>query len=111
MLIRYSPQRADRQLSYAFPDRDVIEATLDGVTDRFDFTGLPDGAEAVDIQSILDPCPVLSVRRVNGRLEVTLLRFLPAPPRREDYELDAEYEAALREYNRLAFQEPQTVWE
>lgn len=75
MLVHYSPQRADRQLSYAFPRPDVIEATLDGVADTFDFSTLPDGAEAVDFQTSLDPCPVLSAKRVSGRLEVTLLKF------------------------------------
>lgn len=76
MLVHYSPQRADRQLSYAFPAPDIIEATLDGVTDRFDFSGLPDGELDVSaLETTLDICPVLAARRVNGQLEVTLLRF------------------------------------
>ena len=94
MLLRYSPQRADKSLSYAFPSPDVIEATLDGASDTFDFSDLPNGAEATDIQSILDPCPVLSARRVNGRLEVTLLKFHgPDAPESE------------------RFPQPETVWE
>ena len=94
MLVRYSPQRSDRQLAYTFSAPDVIEATLDGVTETFDFTTLPDGAEATDIQSILDPCPVLSARRVNGRLEVVLLKFHgPDAPESE------------------RFPQPETVWE
>lgn len=79
MLVRWSPQRSDRQLSYAFPEPDVIEATLDGVTDRFDFSGLPNG-EAASIESVLDPCPVLSARRVDGELHVTLLRTIGPRP-------------------------------
>src|SRR5690606_17699569 len=76
MLVLYSPQRADRSLSYTFPAPDVIEATLDGVTDRFDFSGLPDGELDVSaLETTLDICPIISARRVNGRLEVTLLRF------------------------------------
>jgi len=76
MRITYSPQRSDRQLSYAFPAPDVIEATLDGVTDRFDFSGLPDGELDVSaLETTLDICPVLAARRVNGKLEVTLLKF------------------------------------
>jgi len=74
MLIHYSPQRSDRQLSYEISG-ETITATLDGQTDTFDFSGLPDGAEAVDFQTSLDPCPVLSAKRINGRLEVTLLKF------------------------------------
>jgi len=76
MLVYYSPQRSDRQLSYAFPAPGVIEATLDGQTDTFDFSGLPDGELDVSaLETTLDICPVLAARRVNGQLEVTLLRF------------------------------------
>ena len=76
MLVHYSPQRSDRQLAYTFSAPDVIEATLDGVTDRFDFSGLPDGELDVSaLETTLDICPVLAARRVNGQLEVTLLKF------------------------------------
>jgi len=78
MLIRYSPQRSDRQLSYQF-DGETITATLDGETDVFDFSSLPDG-EAASIESVLDPCPVLAARRVNGELHVTLLRTIGPRP-------------------------------
>jgi len=81
MRVTYSPQRSDRSISYAF-DGDCITATVDGVSDVFDFTSLPDG-EAAGIISILDPCPVLSARRVGGELYVTLLRAIgprPADP-------------------------------
>ena len=76
MIVHYSPQRSDRQLVYAFSAPDVIEATLDGVTDRFDFSGLPDGELDVSaLETTLDICPVLAARRVDGQLEVTLLKF------------------------------------
>lgn len=42
MRITWEPQRSDRIVSYEF-DGETITATLDGVTDRFDFSGLPDG--------------------------------------------------------------------
>jgi len=76
MRVKYSPVRSDRALSYDFPEPDVIVATLDGVTDLFDFSGLPDGELDVSaLETTLDICPVLAARRVNGQLEVTLLRF------------------------------------
>ena len=78
MRITYSPQRSDRSITYTF-DGDRITATLDGVSDVFDFTSLPDG-EAAEIISTLDPCPVLSAKRVNGELQVALLRTIPARP-------------------------------
>lgn len=75
MLIRYSPQRSDRQLSYEISG-ETITATLDGQSDVFDFSGLPDGELDVSVlETTLDICPVLAARRVNGQLEVTLLRF------------------------------------
>ena len=111
MLLRFIPLRADVDLSYHFPEPDVVGVTMNGSTDTFDFRELPDAAEAVDIHSVLSPCPVLSAKRVGGRLEVLLLRILPAPPRREDYETDADYEAAVKAYNKLAFPEPEVVWE
>jgi len=75
MLVRWSPQRSDRSLSYEFSG-EVITATLDGETDVFDFSSLPDGELDVSaLETTLDICPVLAARRVDGQLEVTLLRF------------------------------------
>jgi len=75
MLVRWSPQRSDRSLSYQFSG-ETITATLDGQSDTFDFSGLPDGELDVSaLETTLDICPVLAARRVNGQLEVTLLRF------------------------------------
>jgi len=75
MLVHWSPQRSDRSLSYEFSG-EVITATLDGETDVFDFSSLPDGELDVSaLETTLDICPVLAARRVNGKLEVTLLRF------------------------------------
>jgi len=82
MRITWEPQRSDRIVSYGF-DGESIVVTLDGVSDTFNFSSLPDG-EAASIQSVLDPCPVLAARRVNGELHVTLLRAIgprPADPK------------------------------
>ena len=80
MVINWSPQRSDDKLAYSFAG-EVITATLNGQSDTFDFSALPDG-EAAQIKSTLPVCPVLAARRVNGRLEVTLLKYHgpnPAP--------------------------------
>ena len=86
MRITYSPQRSDRSLSYEF-DGETITATLDGKSDTFDFSGLPDGELDVSaLETTLDICPVLAARRVNGQLEVTLLKFHgPNAPESERY--------------------------
>lgn len=73
MRIRYSPQRSDVPLEYAF-DGDIITATMGGKSDVFDFSGLPAGRAAI-IDSTLDPCPVLAAERTAaGELIVTLLK-------------------------------------
>jgi len=75
MLVRYSPQRSDRSLTYDIQG-ETITATLDGQSDTFDFSDLPDGELDVSaLETTLDICPVLAARRVNGKLEVTLLKF------------------------------------
>src|SRR5690606_33370261 len=74
----YVPQRTDHNVAYTF-NVECITATVDGITDTFDFSSLPDG-EAADIISVLNPCPVLFARRVNGELRVTLLRGIGPRP-------------------------------
>ena len=75
MRVIWSPQRSDRELLYDIGG-ETITATLDGQTDTFDFSGLPDGELDVSaLETTLDICPILAARRVNGKLEVTLLKF------------------------------------
>lgn len=85
MRVKYVPQRRDEEIAYIF-DGERITATVDGQTDTFDFSGFPDG-EAVEIISLLDPCPVLSAHRMNGEMHVTLLRVIgPRPSDPEELE-------------------------
>ena len=86
MIVTYVPQRTDRSVRYSISD-EVVTATIGGVSDTFDFSELPDG-EAAGIISTLDPCPVLSARRVDGELHVTLLRTIGPRPTDPD-ELEA----------------------
>src|SRR5690606_1930217 len=78
MRITYVPQRLDVPITCTI-DGERSAATVDGITDSFAFSSLPAG-EAADIRSVLNPCPVLSVRRVNGELRVTLLRAIGPRP-------------------------------
>lgn len=55
---------------------DVLNVTVDGVTDTFDFSQMPDG-KAESIESTLNSCPVASAERVNGALTVTMLDWRP----------------------------------
>lgn len=61
-------------LSYQFEGEKII-ATLNGVTDVIDFTGMPDGV-ATSVTSILKYNPVKEARRENGELFIKLLNFI-----------------------------------
>jgi|Wag4MinimDraft_1082647.scaffolds.fasta_scaffold01841_3 hypothetical protein len=74
MKIIYTPQKADKSLSYAFPSEGVVEATMDGESDTFDFSEMPDG-KAEKIESTLFACPVVSAEKVDGELTVKLLHW------------------------------------
>lgn len=74
MRILYSPQRHDDVIEYVF-ENDIIHATHNGQTDTFDFSQMPDG-EATSIETTLPVNPILSARRVDGVLEVVLLKWI-----------------------------------
>ena len=77
MRILFSPQVPaveGRRIHYTFGN-DVIIAEIDGQTDVFDFSQMPDGT-AVDIETTLPDNPIRSARRVNGVLEVVLLNWI-----------------------------------
>ena len=77
MRILFSPQVPvveGQRIHYTFGN-DVITAEIDGQTDTFDFSDMPDG-EAVDIETTLPVNPIISARKTNGVLEVILLNFI-----------------------------------
>lgn len=70
-----SPQRNDKHVVKWKVKDDVLTITINEQTEVFDFTGLPDGVlDKIDIET-LPINPIVSAKRVNGELEVTLLRF------------------------------------
>ena len=78
MRIYKSPQVGADEKRFEFEfSVEVIVATFDGVTDTFDFTGLPD--DEVDysmIETILEYNPILKATKVDGILSVELLNFI-----------------------------------
>jgi len=76
MKILLSPQFGidDSKFTYSF-DGEIITATLNGGTDVFDFTGMPDGI-ANAITSTLITNPIISAKRVDNILWVELLNFI-----------------------------------
>lgn len=83
MIVTFSPQASMDWIDYSF-DGDAITATYRGVTDVFDFTGLPDGVLALYddltgeslVESDLGVNPILYAEKTNGVLYVKLLNFI-----------------------------------
>lgn len=71
MRIFLSPIRADWSVAYSY-GTDTITVTIDGQSDTFDFTAMPDG-RADFITSTLPRNTVISAERVDGILSVVLL--------------------------------------
>ncbi len=74
MKIYLSPQKSNREIIYEFEDEKII-ATIDNVTDTFDFSTMPDGIMH-EVETILDVNPIVSAKRVEGELYVELLNFI-----------------------------------
>ena len=82
MIIKFSPQRNDDKLEYIFKG-ETITATLNGITDTFDFSSLNEGDEVarneetgqLEIETILPLLPILDARRENGQVVVTVLKY------------------------------------
>jgi len=102
MKIILSPQVRDRNKIWYEVEENVITATIDGKTDTFDFTGMPNGELQLEdeegeesVQTILPENPILSAKKVNGVLTVKILFSM---------DMDEKDE-------RLLFPEPMTVSE
>lgn len=86
MMVLYSPQVSDKEIIYSF-DGDVITATIEGMTDVFDFSAFGDGVlQLYSSKPPFEPLftttlpimPILSAKRENGTLQVEILRFIGA---------------------------------
>jgi len=82
MLINFSPQRCDDKLEYEFKG-ETIKATLNGITDTFDFSSLQEGDEValneetgqLEIETCLPILPIFEAKRENGQMVVTVLKY------------------------------------
>ena len=79
MKIKYSVQVNDRDIvSYSFDD-DVITATVNGETDTFDFSSMPNDSVARSIKSDLPIIVIpLASKDKDGELWVTLFKPITA---------------------------------
>ena len=79
MKVCKSPQvRMDgKRIIYAF-NNSKITATIDGVTDVFDLTGIKSAVNAKSIKTTLDINPIERIDYVDGELEVRVTNYIGA---------------------------------
>jgi hypothetical protein len=69
-----SPQRADMKITYVV-DGDILNVTVDDVTEEFDFTGLPEGRMTEIEPEELPINPILGAEKIGDEIIITLSRF------------------------------------
>ena len=69
-----TPQRADMKISH-FVDGDVLNITIDGVTEEFDFTGLPEGRMTEIEPDELKINPIVGAEKIGDEITIRLIRF------------------------------------
>ena len=102
MIIQLSPQVRENNKIWYDIEEQKITATINGVTDTFDFTGMPDGElqlwddDGSDlIETTLDEVPILGAEKTEGVLTVEIL-----------FSIDSN-----EQDERLLFPEPMTLGE
>ena len=74
---------------------DVLKVTMNGLTEYFDFSGMPDGRAIRIVPEIIQECPIVRAERVNGKLELDVIYFY-----REDeriiYETEMDFASLKR---------------
>ena len=71
------PQRSDIEFKYKI-NKDVLEVTIDNVTETFDFTGLNEGIAKEIIVEVLPFNPILSAEKIGDTINVKVIRFYGA---------------------------------
>jgi hypothetical protein len=71
-----SPQVSDKTIAYEF-EGDTVTATMEDISDTFDFSGTSDGRiDLSTIQTLLPVNPILEAERIDGVLHLKLLNFI-----------------------------------
>lgn len=69
------PQQNDILKTSYETNGDVLRITLDGATEEFDFTGLPEGiADSIESE-VLKINPIISAEKVGDEIIISLIRF------------------------------------
>lgn len=68
------PQRADTKAEYT-TNNDILTVKIGEAEETFDFTDLPDGEAEEVIAELLPINPIVSVKKENGIIDITVIRF------------------------------------
>lgn len=82
MFIKLSPVRSDKSIEYIYED-EVVIATIDGKSDTFDFSEVPDG-KLGEVETSLPINPIVSAERIDGDLYVVLVNFISSDATEEE---------------------------
>jgi hypothetical protein len=78
MQVLYSPQVSNYNVEYAF-DGEIVTANLNGKVDVFDFSSMPNGSTAININTSLDVNVVESATKLeDGTLKIVLYKNIPS---------------------------------
>ena len=69
------PQRNDNMKIECVVDGDVLIVTINGITEEFDFTGLPEGMAESISSEYLPVNPIVSAEKVGNEVVISLIRF------------------------------------
>lgn len=73
MKVYFSPIVWDKTIEYTF-EGELLKITIDGITDEFDFSTLPDGKlDIYSIETTLSTQPITYAEKVDGVMFLTLL--------------------------------------
>lgn len=73
----YTPQRSDIKSHYEI-NGDILTVTIGESTEVFDFTGLEEGIAEEIIVETLPINPIVSVEKIGGIVNITVIRFYSA---------------------------------
>lgn len=72
--LSYIPQRADIKAEYIV-ENDILTATINDVTETFDFTGLSEGRAEEIIAETLPINPIIKAEKTGDVVNVSVIRF------------------------------------
>lgn len=83
MRVLFSPQVRENKIEYKFTENMVIVMYND-MSEKYDFSGMPDGVADSIESEVFDFNPVLSARKENDILYLELINFIGADATEEE---------------------------